>query len=111
MDSPITWWPPKVGDTLRHFSVHGAGPGRVKRVAAKLHVLAVFDDKDGEQRIVTAEWLPTRRTWRHEIWEVDHAVVGMIVPAEHAPPAALRQRAGAGTSRVTAPQQRRKRSP
>ena len=51
----VTWWPLKAGDTLRHATLYAAGPLRVKRVIATLHVLAVFTDKDGARRLVTAE--------------------------------------------------------
>lgn len=74
------WWPPKVGAILRHSTLHGAGAGRVKRVAARLHVTAVFKDKDGERRIVTAEWLPTRRRWIYEVRSAVDAACGTIWP-------------------------------
>ena len=72
------WWPPKVGASLRHSTHHGAGGGRIKRVDALLHVLAVFVDKDGEERIVTAEWFPTKRQWSYAVkCELD-AAFGLI---------------------------------
>lgn len=75
-----TWWPPKVGTTLRHATRHGAGGGRVKQVDALLHVVSVFKDKDGEQRIVTAEWFPTKRRWSYEVRTSYEAVLGSIWP-------------------------------
>src|SRR2546427_463217 len=58
-----TWWPPKVGAMLRHSTWHAAGGDRVKPVNALLYVLAVFEDKNGEKRIVTAERFPSKRRW------------------------------------------------
>lgn len=78
-----TWWPPKVGTMLRHATHHGAGAGRskrVKRVDALLHVLAVFVDKDGEKRIVTAEWFPTKRRWNYAVMWWYEAAIGLIWP-------------------------------
>ena len=72
------WWPPKVGTKLRHATHHGAGAGRVKRVDALLHVVAVFVDKDGEKQIVTAEWFPTRRRWSYEVMPWYAAAAGRI---------------------------------
>lgn len=76
-----SWWPPKVGTTLRHSTRHGAGAGRTKQVDALLHVLSVFKDKDGEMRIVTAEWFPTKRRWNYEVMSVSAASAGLIWPA------------------------------
>ena len=75
-----TWWPPKAGTMLRHATRHGAGAGRVKPVDALLHVLSVFKDKDGEKRIVTAEWFPTKRRWSYEIRSMVDALYGTIWP-------------------------------
>lgn len=72
------WWPPKVGDKLRHGTFHGAGAGRAKHVDALLHVVSVFEDKDGEQRVVTAEWYPTKRRWNYEVFWWYQAAIGMI---------------------------------
>ena len=72
------WWPPKVGTQLRHATVHGAGAGRVKHVDALLHVVSVFEDKDGEQRIVAAEWYPTKRRWNYEVFCWYQAALGTI---------------------------------
>ena len=72
------WWPPKVGTKLRHSTFHGAGAGRVKRVAALLHVVSVFEDKDDEQRVVAAEWYPTKRRWNYEVFWRYQAAVGTI---------------------------------
>lgn len=76
---PPAWWPPKVGDKLRHGTLHGCDGG-VKRVEALLHVLSVFEDKDGEQRIVTAEWYPTRQRWNYEVFWWYQATIGTIWP-------------------------------
>lgn len=73
-----TWWPPKVGALLRHATHHGAGPGRAKRVDALLHVVSVFEDKDGEQRIVTAEWFPSKRRWNYAVMWWYEASIGLI---------------------------------
>ena len=73
-----TWWPPKVGARLRHATHHGAGAGRLKPVRAALHVLSVFKDKDGEKRVVTAEWFPTKRRWNYTIMSVYDAEAGLI---------------------------------
>ena len=72
------WWPPKVGDKLRHATRHGAGAGRVKHVDALLHVVSVFEDKDGEQRVVTAEWFPTKRRWSYQVIWWYEAAIGTI---------------------------------
>ena len=74
------WWPPKVGDDLRHSTRHGAGAGRVKEVDALLHVIAVFKDKDGAKRIVTAEWFPTKLRWNYTIMSLFDAASGLIWP-------------------------------
>ena len=76
---PPKWWPPKVGDQLRHATLHGHHGG-VKQVAALLHVLSVFEDKDGETRIVTAEWYPTRQRWNYEVFWWYQATLGTIWP-------------------------------
>lgn len=75
---PPKWWPPKVGDKLRRATRHGAGAGRVKRVDALLHVVAVFKDKAGEKRIVTAEWFPTKRRWNYAVMWWYEAAIGLI---------------------------------
>lgn len=75
----VSWWPPKVGDLLRTATTHGAGPGRIKRVEALLHVLAIFDH-DGITRVVTAEWFPTRRRWSYAIQNEAAALYGLIWP-------------------------------
>ena len=82
-----TWWPPKVGTLLRHATHHvaGAGAGRVKRknvkrVDALLHVVSVFVDKNGEQRIVTAEWFPWKRRWNYVVMWWYEAAIGLIWP-------------------------------
>ncbi len=73
-----TWWPPKVGTKLRHATHHSTGAGRLKRVDAVLHVVAVFVDKDGEQRIVTAEWFPSKRRWNYTVMWWYEATIGLI---------------------------------
>jgi hypothetical protein len=73
-----SWWPPKVGDKLRHTASQSAGPGRIKYVDAILHVVSVFEDKDGEQRIVTAEWFPGKQRWNYEVHWWYQAALGMI---------------------------------
>ena len=75
-----SWWPPKVGAKLRHATHHGAGAGRIKRVDAVLHVVSVFKDKDGEKRIVTAEWFPTKRRWNYAVFWWYEAAIGLIWP-------------------------------
>ena len=74
------WWPPTVGSLLRHSTHHGTGAGglELKRVDALLHVVSVFVDKDGEQRIVTAEWFPTKRRWNYTVLWWYEAVCGLI---------------------------------
>jgi predicted FMN-binding regulatory protein PaiB len=78
-DRPMSWWPPKAGDLLRHATAHGAGAGRVKHVEALLHVLAVFDHQ-GATRIVTAEWFPTKRRWNYVVRGEEEGRVGLIWP-------------------------------
>lgn len=75
--NPIDWWPPAVGDKLRHVTLHGGGDYGVKNVDALLHVLAVFDHV-GEVRIVTAEWFPTRKRWNYEVFNERQANFGTI---------------------------------
>jgi len=79
MERSVAWWPPKVGDRLRHDTTHGAGPRRIKRVEALLHVLAVFHH-DGVTRIVTAEWLPTKRSWNYAVRDEIEAFYASIWP-------------------------------
>ena len=67
-----------MGTALRHYTYHGAGAGRVKQVAALLRVLAVFDDKGGEKRIVTAKWFPTKHRWNYAVMSWIDAAVGSI---------------------------------
>jgi hypothetical protein len=75
----VAWWPPKVGDLLRHAATHGAGAGCIKHVEALLHVLAVFDH-DGCTRIATAEWFPTKRRWSYQVRNEAEAFHGTIWP-------------------------------
>jgi hypothetical protein len=60
------WWPPKVGDKLRHATQHSAGDMRIKSVHALVHVVSVFEH-DGDTLAVVAEWFPGRRRWNYEI--------------------------------------------
>jgi len=75
----VTWWPPKVGDLLRHATTHGAPEGRIKRVEALLHVLTVFKH-NGSTRIVTAEWFPSKRRWSYAIRDEIEALYATIWP-------------------------------
>lgn len=79
-----TWWPPKVGAVLRHTTWHEVRGRRdrsmTKMVEAPLHVVAVFKDKDGEERIVTAEWFPSKRRWNYAVMWWYEAALGMIWP-------------------------------
>lgn len=74
---PPAWWPPKVGDKLRHATLYNSGGPEVE---ALQHVLAVFEDKAGEPRIVTAEWSPTKRGWIYEVFSWHQAATGIIWP-------------------------------
>ena len=49
-------------------------------VDACLHVVSVFVDKDGEKRIVTAEWFPSKRRWNYEVFWWYQAALGTIWP-------------------------------
>lgn len=69
-----------MGTTLRFTTLHGTRGGGVKQVDARLHVLSVFTDKDGEERIVTAEWFPTKRRWNYEVMAMSDVGVGRIWP-------------------------------
>lgn len=60
------WWPPKVGDKLRHFTHHGAGGMKIKQVHALVHVVAVFE-WEGETLATVAEWFPSRRRWSYSV--------------------------------------------
>jgi hypothetical protein len=71
-----SWWPPKVGDKLRYDARQLAGRSSWETL---LHVLSVFEDKDGEQRIVTAEWLPGKR-WNYAVFWWYQAALGTIWP-------------------------------
>lgn len=72
----VEWWPPKVGDKLRHLTRHGDDRALVE---ALLHVLSVFEH-DGRTLIVAAEWFPTKRRWHYECWHIEAARVGLIWP-------------------------------
>lgn len=63
--SDASWWPPKAGDKLRHFTLHGAGGMCIKQVHALNHVVAVFEH-DGRTLATVAEWFPTRHRWNYE---------------------------------------------
>ncbi len=73
-DFNVTWWPPPIGAKLRHFTIHGGGIGQT---AALIHVVGVFEHLD-EQRIVTAEWFPSKQRWNYEIFWEHSAWIGMI---------------------------------
>ena len=75
-----SWWPPKVGDKLRHYTWQSAGSGQGTYGEALLHVLSVFEDKDGEQRLVAAEWFPSKRRWNYEVFWWYQAALGTIWP-------------------------------
>ena len=62
-DDP-SWWPPRVGDKLRHFTLHEIA-GHVTQVHALAHVVAVFEH-NGETMATVAEWFPSRRRWNYE---------------------------------------------
>jgi len=59
------WWPPKPGDKLRHFTLHGDDDGGTKQVHALAHVVAVFE-WNGETLATVVEWFPSRRRWNYE---------------------------------------------
>lgn len=74
------WWPPKIGDKLRHFTLHGSnGPTGTVQVDALCHVLAVFDHA-GETHATVAEWFPVRRRWHYETISIVQAHVGTYWP-------------------------------
>lgn len=73
------WWPPKVGDILRkeeYFSDAERSRAEraviVKRVAAKVHVLAVFEHDD-ETWIAGAIWFPTKQRWSRQVFGIIEA--------------------------------------
>ena len=47
-------------------------------VEALLHVLSVFEDKDGEHRVVTAEWFPSKRRWNYAVVCWYDAAIGIV---------------------------------
>ena len=47
---------------------------------ALLHVVSVFEDKDGAKRIVTAEWFPSKRRSNYEVFWWYQAALGIIWP-------------------------------
>ncbi len=61
------WWPPRPGDRLRHFALHGHPDGshRVIQVHALVLVMAVFEH-EGETLATVAEWLSRRQEWKYE---------------------------------------------
>ena len=69
------WWPPKAGEKLRHHTFQSGS-----YIEALVHVLAVFDDKDGAPRIVAAEWSPSGRGWKYEVYSRQQAARGIIWP-------------------------------
>lgn len=84
------WWPPKVGDKLRHFTHHGSGGNRIVQVHALVHVVAVFEH-DGDTLATVAEWFPTRRRWNYSTirgWSegmISHWPDGDQPPSSHQP--------------------------
>jgi len=64
-----TWWPPKVGDQLRRATV-GAD--------VLLHVMACFTDKDGNERVVTAERRSTKSGWDYAVIWWYEAAIGLV---------------------------------
>ena len=62
-----SWWPPKVGDKLRHFTLHSSDTesDRLVQVHALVHVVAVFEH-DGDTLATVAEWWPGSRRWNYE---------------------------------------------
>lgn len=73
------WWPPQVGDRLRHATVHPTGPASAGRVEALVSVLSVFHHA-GETRVVGAERLRARGRYLYEIFDRSHAEVGALWP-------------------------------
>ncbi len=89
--SSVLWWPPKVGDKLRHFTLHAdAENGGVKRVAALVHVLSVVEH-NGEWIVTTAEWFPSRKRWNYEVFRDILAIVGSIWPDGDEPPKSVKE--------------------
>lgn len=78
MNTPA-WWPPCVGDRLRHFTLHDTQPHGVHQVEALVKVVAVFEHNH-ETRIVGAEWFPGRQRWSYEVFTVCAAFAGLIWP-------------------------------
>lgn len=90
MELPI-WWPPKAGDKLRHFTLHGdAATGGVKRVAALIHVLSAVEH-NGEWLVTCAEWFPSRKRWNYEVFNAMKAICGSIWPDGVEPPESVRK--------------------
>lgn len=65
--SDASWWPPKAGDKLRHFTLQGdpTSGWRQKQVHALDLVVAVFEH-DGRTLATVAEWFPERHRWDYE---------------------------------------------
>ena len=80
-----SWWPPKVGDKLRHFTLHGGSGGEVHRVHALVHVVAVFAH-DGRDLATVAEWFPSRKRWSYETISITKAQFGEYWPDGAEPP-------------------------
>lgn len=72
------WWPPKAGTVLRCRDTGYRHKKGSKNAGTPLHVTAVFKDKDGEKRIVVAEWIPWKRRWHYEIKHAYEAAIGLI---------------------------------
>jgi hypothetical protein len=82
----VAWWPPKVGDKLRILAHHSAGDMRIKTVLAPLHVVSVFEHDNGHTKACCAEWLPGRRRWKYEVYDILAADLGTIWPDGMEPP-------------------------
>lgn len=105
-----SWWPPKVGDRLRRFTLHGAGGMRVKQVHALVRVVAVFEH-DGEIHATVAEWFPTRRRWHYETIQGwcgpaigEYWPDGQPPPPEHRPCDACKSSTEESDSSCTSPE-------
>jgi hypothetical protein len=66
------WWPPKVGDKLRHATLHYCDEPAPRKVDALVHVVAVFEHA-GATLATVAEWFPSRRRWHYETIGLAHA--------------------------------------
>jgi hypothetical protein len=76
----VEWWPPKVDDKLRRVSHQSGGNMTIKTVLAPLHVVAVFVHDGGHTKITCAEWMPGRRRWKYDVYDIVDADHGVIWP-------------------------------